>query len=852
VSVQLYIYDDLTGQPLKSLTNQDVCNPCSFNVTAANRKAIGNLEGIVNSVGGLPRPNVTGYMIFVVNGDVGNVDVSGFIINSHTGQFDVSVFSLDLQFIEPEPAPTPEPTPRRIKVDMYQEDIKFDYSTDYIYTGGLPGTMNNLTDGNNSTANVELRLYDDMTGLPLRSATNQEVCNPCTTTLSAGQRKNHFSFNQLILNAGGFPRPNVTGFATFLTTGDTRNVFAQEIAANIHASPNDVELFGLNRGSGTVTTFVANSPTTFIFPHVLEKQGTINNTQFTFDTSLFMTYYGGLSGFPAGAGATVDLYVFDQTTGQPMKSATNQNVCNPCTYNLGSTGQPRKRIVTLDDEIVAKGGFPSTVVLGFAVAVINGDVGNLNITSAVTNAKSSALDLSVFVFEPQPLEAAASPFHSSVISKEGILPEALRRVLSSEYNFSHFRDRMGKTSNTTFTFDSEFHAAYTGNQTATLELYLYDQMTSAPLLSATNQAVCNPCSLPMNSSTRKRQIIIDDLITSAGGFPRTDVAGFAKIKVSGDAGRVGILGTLVNSHTGPNDLSTSLLPSRLLQRRATDFDFDGDGRADLGVFRPLDPNGPTWYIMQSGNNQFRGVRWGLPSDTIVPQDFDGDNKTDIAVWRPSPTEFWILQSSNFTVRSENFGLAGDNPSVTADFDGDGKADPAVYRNGASPGAQSYFYYRGSLNNPNGNITFIPWGVNGDKPLRGDFDGDGKADPTVFRPSNQMWYIFESRTNTLRAEFWGLATDTFVPADYDGDGRTDLAVWRNGAWHIRQSSNDFYKVLLWGIINDKPIPADFDGDGRVDIAIFRNGIWYIFQSNGGIRIAAFGLGGDIPLPLFPGN
>jgi len=50
----------------------------------------------------------------------------------------------------------------------------------------------------------------------------------------------------------------------------------------------------------------------------------------------------------------------------------------------------------------------------------------------------------------------------------------------------------------------------------------------------------------------------------------------------------------------------------------------------------------------------------------------------------------------------------------------------------------------------------------------DFDGDGDTDVSVYRPSNGRWYI-EGMGNFK----WGLAGDLPVPGDYDGDGTTDM-------------------------------------------------------------------------------
>ena len=72
--------------------------------------------------------------------------------------------------------------------------------------------------------------------------------------------------------------------------------------------------------------------------------------------------------------------------------------------------------------------------------------------------------------------------------------------------------------------------------------------------------------------------------------------------------------------------------------------------------------------------------------------------------------------------------------------------------------------------------------------RDDYDGDGKTDLAVWRPSDGSWHITNSSTSTTRTALWGRKGDIPVPGDYDGDGKTDLAVWRpsEGNWYITSS------------------------------------------------------------------
>ncbi len=273
--------------------------------------------------------------------------------------------------------------------------------------------------------------------------------------------------------------------------------------------------------------------------------------------------------------------------------------------------------------------------------------------------------------------------------------------------------------------------------------------------------------------------------------------------------------------------------------RPAQFDFDGDGRSDISVFRPS--NG-VWYLLRSSSG-FVSKEWGISSDLLAPADYDGDLKTDLAVWRPSDGNFYVINSFDNTIRAEEFGISGDVPTG-GDWDGDGKADVAVYREG---GPQHGFHYRGSMGNPNSNITSIPWGAPGDKPVVGDFDGDARTDAAVFRPSNATWYVRQSSNGQLVATTFGLANDKLVPADYDSDGKTDLAVFRDGIWYVLRSAQGF-TAFQFGSSNDIPAPADYDGDGRADAAIYRNGVWWILNSQSGAAVGIqFGQVGDAPIP-----
>jgi subtilisin-like proprotein convertase family protein len=252
-----------------------------------------------------------------------------------------------------------------------------------------------------------------------------------------------------------------------------------------------------------------------------------------------------------------------------------------------------------------------------------------------------------------------------------------------------------------------------------------------------------------------------------------------------------------------------------------------------------------WWILNSGSGTSTAVGFGQSrfADFVTPADFDGDGKADIAVWRRITTGepsgnafFYILNSSDSTVQEVDFGQFGDIPVVVGDYDGDGKADPAVFRqDGLNPG-QSFFFYKGSAGG--GEITFVPWGDNSggnQKVYPGDFDGDGKYDFVVYRDVAGQGQFVLLRSSDLGVEYidWGLSDDLLAPGDYDGDGKTDFMVVRLGdpslnfEWYLleRDGGGTGASPIIWGTAaivtaNEYLTPGDYDGDGSTDIGVWR--------------------------------
>ncbi|MCZ2391807.1 MAG: M12 family metallo-peptidase [Acidobacteria bacterium] len=228
----------------------------------------------------------------------------------------------------------------------------------------------------------------------------------------------------------------------------------------------------------------------------------------------------------------------------------------------------------------------------------------------------------------------------------------------------------------------------------------------------------------------------------------------------------------------------------------------------------------------------------------TPNDGSADVTIPIGVTSQARIKIEAVGNIFFDVSDTNFSIAAPmRPKY--DFDGDGKSDASVFR----PSDGNWYMLRSTAG-----FGAAHWGLAGDVPVPGDYDNDAKADFAVFRAeanaANPDFYIFNSATSTITMLSFGLPGDVPVNADYDGDGKTDISVHRpsDGTWWILMSTGGAtFSTIPAGAI---PAPGDFDGDGKADVAYYMGsaGSFTYRPSTGGFPVTATGLGTSTDVPV----
>ena len=209
----------------------------------------------------------------------------------------------------------------------------------------------------------------------------------------------------------------------------------------------------------------------------------------------------------------------------------------------------------------------------------------------------------------------------------------------------------------------------------------------------------------------------------------------------------------------------------------------------------------------------------------------------VATFTGSNTRSWIPDyahniAANGLWQNFTFGLPGDVP-IMGDWNGSGTMKIGIFRNGVW---MLDVNGNGVWDGPSGGDRQITFGQAGDIPLVGDWNGSGTLKAGVFR--NGYWILDMSGvlqgTNNNAAPttfYYGLGTDTPVVGDWSGSGTTKVGVVRNGSWFLDYNGDYNWtsaadRLIVYGPAGAKPIVGDWDGSGVSKPGYFLNGKWVL--------------------------
>jgi hypothetical protein len=233
-----------------------------------------------------------------------------------------------------------------------------------------------------------------------------------------------------------------------------------------------------------------------------------------------------------------------------------------------------------------------------------------------------------------------------------------------------------------------------------------------------------------------------------------------------------------------------------------------------------------WIVHPDGSGLVTTHGWGPAWQPVFPPVGLVDTRSGI----------WRLRLDNGWYAGFYYGNPGDVPFM-GDWDCDGVDTPGLYRQ-----SDGYAYLRNSNTEGVADIKFF-FGNPGDIPLAGDWDGDGCDTLSIYRPSEQVFYIINelgSSDGGLGAAdysfMFGNPGDKPVAGDWDGDGVDEIGLHRESTgffyWRDTLDTGEATGSIFFGDPGDRFVSGDWGTiPGRDTPAVFRpsNGIVYFRYS-----------------------
>nr|WP_238355481.1 DUF2961 domain-containing protein [Kribbella sandramycini] len=243
----------------------------------------------------------------------------------------------------------------------------------------------------------------------------------------------------------------------------------------------------------------------------------------------------------------------------------------------------------------------------------------------------------------------------------------------------------------------------------------------------------------------------------------------------------------------------------------------------------------------AGNVSTAGSATGTPKIATV-SDVDADGKDDVVTFtRGDQADVFVAKSTGSAFDGTeklwhgSFAVGAEIPA-TGDFNGDGRDDIVTFTRGA---AQDVWV--ALSNGVNGYLPATKWhdhfALDGEVPMVGDFNGDGRDDIVTFNRTANDVYVSLSDGSRFVEDSWQWHADFGLPGelldvgDFDGDGRDDIVTFTRGtsaSVFVALSDGKSFLGTAWKWHGrfaggtETPDVGDYNGDGRDDIATFTGG------------------------------
>jgi hypothetical protein len=251
-------------------------------------------------------------------------------------------------------------------------------------------------------------------------------------------------------------------------------------------------------------------------------------------------------------------------------------------------------------------------------------------------------------------------------------------------------------------------------------------------------------------------------------------------------------------------------------------------RDRIGIYRPATGE---WFLDSNGNYAWEGgvdtivQTFSAANSTPVVGDWDGSGDTQLGLFQPGTLQWHLDLNNDRAIDGCAIDACHGPFGAASDIAIAGKWNRSQHQIGVFRPSTGYWYLD---RNADGDFDRCKTDrcirlrnyISGDLPVVGDWSGEGISHLGLFRPSTGQWFLDQNGNRAWDGcrrdrciETFGSAGDLPVTGDWDGSGRSNIGVWRpsTGQWFLDYNGNGVWDgcsvdicVTAFGASGDIPV------------------------------------------------